>query len=126
MTDNSYHIVDIDLNDAAELKPDVHLEVAGVKLDLPNLDNAELPIELVQTILLVKSKQVLSEEEKSAVFATFLAYFQHMRPDFGNALRQTDRPIAYLTATVKAWADESGLDPKALTSPNSGTGIARR
>ncbi len=125
MSDNTYHVVDIDLNDAAELKPDVHLEVAGVRLDLPNLNNAELPIELVQTILLVKSRQILSEEEKSAVFATFLAYFQHLKPDFWNALRQTDRPIAYLTATVKAWADESGIDPKAFTSPTSGTATAR-
>lgn len=125
MTDNTYHVVDIDLTDAEELKPDVHLEVAGVKLDLPNLNNAELPIELVQTILLVKSRQVLSEEETAAVFATFLAYFQHVKPDFWNALRRTSRPIAYLTATVKAWADESGLDPKAFTSPNSGTATAR-
>ncbi len=125
MTDNTYHVVDIDLTDAEELKPDVHLEVAGVKLDLPNLNNAELPIELVQTILLVKSRQVLSEEETSAAFATFLAYFQHVKPDFWNALRSTSRPIAYLTATVKAWADESGLDPKAFSSPNSGTATAR-
>ena len=55
MSDNTYHVVDVDLTDAEELKPDVHLEVAGAKLDLPNLNNAELPIELVQAILLVKS-----------------------------------------------------------------------
>lgn len=47
MSDNTYHMVEVDLSDAEELKPDVHLEVAGVKLDLPNLNNAELPIELV-------------------------------------------------------------------------------
>ena len=44
MSDNTYHVVDVDLTDAEELKPDVHLEVAGAKLDLPNLNNAELPI----------------------------------------------------------------------------------
>lgn len=46
MSDNTYHVVDVDLADAEELKPDVHLEVAGVKLDLPNLNNAELPFAL--------------------------------------------------------------------------------
>ena len=126
MTDNTYHVVDIDLNDAKELKPDVHLEVAGIKLDLPNLDNAELPIELVQTILLVKSKQVLSDEETAAVFATVRAYVQNMKPNFWNALRETSHPIAYLTATVKAWAEESGLDPKAFSSASSGDTTERR
>ena len=118
MSDNTYHMVEVDLTD-------VHLEVAGVKLDLPNLNNAELPIELVQTILLVKSRPTLSDEETSACMAAFLAYFQAMKPNFWNVLRKTERPIAYLTATVKAWADESGLDPKAFTSPTSGTTTAR-
>ena len=122
MSDNTYHVVDVDLTDAEELKPDVHLEVAGAKLDLPNLNNAELPIELVQAILLVKSRPTLSDEETSACMA---AFFQAMKPNFWNVLRKTERPIAYLTATVKAWADESGLDPKAFTSPTSGTTTAR-
>ena len=105
-------------------QPD-HLEVAGAKLDLPNLNNAELPIELVQAILLVKSKPMLSDEETTACVSTFLAYFQTMQPNFWNVLRKTKRPMAYLTATIKAWAEESGLDPKAFTSPTSGTTIAR-
>lgn len=126
MSDNTYHMVEVDLSDAEELKPDVHLEVAGVKLDLPNLNNAELPIELVQTILLIKSRPTLSDEETSACMAAFLAYFQAMKPNFWNVLRKTERPIAYLIATVKAWAEESELDPKAFTLPTSGTTIARR
>lgn len=125
MSDNTYHMIEVDLSDAEELKPDVHLEVADVKLDLPNLNNAELPIELVQAILLIKSKPALSEEEIMACVSTFLAYFQTMQPNFWNVLRKTKRPMAYLTATIKAWADESGLDPKAFTSPSSGTTTAR-
>lgn len=125
MSDNTYHVVDVDLTDAEELKPDVHLEVAGAKLDLPNLNNAELPIELVQAILLVKSRPTLSDEETSACMAAFLAYFENAQSNFWTALRKTKRPMAYLIATVKAWADESGLDPKAFTSPTSGTTIAR-
>ena len=126
MSDNTYQVVDVDLTEAEELKPDVHLEVAGVKLDLPNLNNAELPIELVQAILLVKSRPTLSDEETSACMAAFLAYFENAQPNFWNALRKTKRPMAYLVATVKAWSDESGLDPKAFTSPTSGTTTARR
>ena len=57
--------------------------------------------------------------------AAFLAYFENAQPNFWTALRKTKRPMAYLIATVKAWADESGLDPKAFTSPTSGTTIAR-
>lgn len=125
MSDKEYHVVDVDLTEAEELKPDVHLEVAGVKFDLPNLNNAELPIELVQAILLVKSKPALSEEEITACVSTFLAYFQTMQPNFWNMLRKTKRPLQYLTATIKAWAEESGLDPKAFASPTSGTTIAR-
>ena len=126
MSDNTYHVVDVDLTDAEELKPDVHLEVAGAKLALPTLNNAELPIELVQAILLVKSRPTLSDEEPSACMAAFLAYFEKAHPNFWNVLRKTKRPMAYLTATIKAWADESGLDPKAFTSPTSGTTTARR
>ena len=125
MSDNNSPVVEVELAEAEDLKPDVHLEVAGVKLDLPNLNNAELPIELVQAILLVKSRPALSDEETMACMSTFLAYFQTMQPNFWNALRKTKHPLAYLTATVKAWADESGLDPKAFTSPTSGTTAAR-
>ena len=111
MSDKEYHVVDVDLTEAEELKPDVHLEVAGVKLDLPNLNNAELPIELVQAILLIKSKPALSDEETTACVSTFLAYFQTMQPNFWNVLRKTKRPMAYLTATIKAWAEPAARHP---------------
>lgn len=117
MSDNTYHVVDVDLTDAEELKPDVHLEVAGAKLDLPNLNNAELPIELVQAILLVKSKPALSDEETTACVSTFLAYFQTMQPNFWNVLRKTKRPMAYLTATIKAWTRNPDWTQKRLPRP---------
>lgn len=126
MADNTYREVEIELNETWSAEPDVHLDVAGVKLDLPNLNSANLPIELVQAILIAKSKPVLSDEENSLIAATCLAYFQSMKPNFWSALRKTDQPMAYLMATVKAWADESGLDPKALFSPASGSNTARR
>ena len=82
MSDKEYHVVDVDLTEAEELKPDVHLEVAGVKLDLPNLNNAELPIELVQAILLVKSKPALSDAQCT----------RHSKGCFGRPASGTNTP----------------------------------
>ena len=117
---SEYSKVEVTIPEDEKTYDDVHLDVAGVKLDLPNLNSTDLPIELVQAILIVKSKPVLSDEETSLAMATFLAYFQHMQPNFWNQLRKTEQPMAYLTATVKAWADESGIDPKAFSSPKRG------
>ena len=99
---NQYAKVEPIINDDDQLE-DVHLDVLGVKLDLPNLNSADLPIDLVNVILLIKSQP-------------FLAYFQQLRPDYWNALRKTGHAMAWLTATVRTWAEQSGLDPKAFTS----------
>ena len=126
MSDKEYHVVDVDLTDAEELKPDVHLEVAGVETR---------PAEPQQRGTAHRTRpghppgqkqaDASSDEETMACVSTFLAYFQTLQPNFWNVLRKTKRPMAYLTATIKAWAEESGLDPKAFTSPTSGTTIAR-
>jgi hypothetical protein len=93
--------------------------VNGVKLDLPNLNSTDLPIELVQMILIVKSTPVLSDEDTARAMSVFLAYFQAVKPNFWSALRKTNNAMAYLVATIKAWAEQSGIDPKAFTSPSS-------
>lgn len=125
MTDTTqYAPVTADIDDDEQL-PDVHLDVLGVKLDLPNLNGADLPIDLIQMILLVKSQTVLSDEQKNLAMSAFLAYFQQLRPDFWNALRRTGHAMAWLAATVRVWAEQSGLDPKPFTSPNSGTTTER-
>ncbi|MFT8639020.1 hypothetical protein [Bifidobacterium sp.] len=104
---------------AAEEYEDVHLSVNGIKLDLPNLQSQKLPIELISAVLLVKSETVLSEQDQYKVMATVLAYFQRMRPDFWLNLNKTGNPLGYVAATLKAWATESGIDPKALRSHTS-------
>mgnify|MGYP000293846890 CR=1 FL=1 len=113
MSDNTYHVVDVDLTDAEELKPDVHLEVAGVKLDLPNLNNAELPIELVQAILLVKSKPALSDEETTACVSTFLAYFQTMTAEL------LERAAQDQTSDGLPHRDHQGVGRGIRTGPKS-------
>lgn len=120
-----YTTVAVDINDDERL-PDVHLEVLGVKLDLPNLNSADLPIDLVNVILLVKSQTVLSEEQTSYAMAAFLAYFQQLKPDFWSRLRTTGHAIEWLTGTVKAWAEQSGIDPKAWSSAPYGATTVKR
>lgn len=101
--------------DESESLPEVHLEVLGMKLDLPNLGGDDLPIELAEAVLLLCSQPVQSEEIQAHVTAAFLAYFRAIQPDFWSKLRASKRPLAYLAATIKAWAEQSDLDPKALS-----------
>lgn len=115
-SENEYKEVEVDIAEEDKVYDDVHLQVAGVKLDLPNLNSTDLPVELVQTVLIVKAHPVLSDEETAQAFSVFLAYFQAIKPNFWNMLRKTNNAMAYLVATVKAWADQSGLDPKSFTS----------
>lgn len=114
MAENEYKPVEIQLDDTPEL-PDVHLDVLGMKLDLPNLNSAELPLEVVQAVLLIKSKPVLDDTTAFQATSVFLAYFEHERPNFWEKLKTTDRPIAWINATVKAWAEQSGIDPKSVS-----------
>lgn len=113
MTEKTYTQVVAQLEESKEY-PDVHLEVLGMKLDLPNLNSANIPIELAEVVLLLRSQPVQSEEIQAQATAVFLAYFRTIQPNFWAKLRGSDQPLAYLAATIKAWADQSGLDPKAL------------
>lgn len=98
--------------------PDVHLKVGNVKLDLPNIMSAEIPVEVLQASSIVASKPLeeLSQEDVGAVYSAFLAYFQKKQPAFWWELRRTGQPIATLMATVDAWARESSQDPKSQSS----------
>ena len=93
----------------------------------PNLNSADLPIELVNVVPIVKSKVVLSEEETFHATAVFLAYLQEMQPTLWNKLRKAGNP---------AWLDQRhrqrlGRRIRALTQnrlpPSSSTNsITRR
>lgn len=125
-----YTPINVTAPQADDQYPDVHLYIPtnpeakegdpdygkGLKLDLPNLNSGNLPIDVVQVILMIKSNVVLTEEQNMAVLSTMLAYFQVLHPDFWNFLRRTGNPMGYLVGTVEAWAQQSGLDPKRYTS----------
>lgn len=119
MSDTQYAEVQPEIDEDAQKYPDVHLEALGLKFDLPNLNSADLPIELVQTILIIKSRVVLSEEEQYHAMAVCLAYFEQMQPDLWNKLRSSGNALGWLAGIVKSWATESGVDPKAFTSSSS-------
>lgn len=119
MSDTHYAEVEPEIDEDANEYPDVHLEALGLKFDLPNLNSADLPIELVQTILIIKSRVVLSEEEQYHAMAVCLAYFEQMQPDLWNKLRSSGNALGWLAGIVKSWATESGVDPKAFTSSPS-------
>lgn len=139
MTASEYQTVSIDLADE-ETKPDVHLFIPenpdakegdpdygkGMRLDLPNLNSEDLPIDVIQAVLLTKSSVSLTDEQSFAVASTMLAYFQVMQPNYWNFLRRLGHPMAYLAGTVRAWAEQSGMDPKALSSSISKAGTAQR
>lgn len=119
MNDTNYTTVQPEIDESTPEYPDVHLEALDMKFDLPNLNSADLPIELINVILIVKSKIVLSEEENYHAMAVCLAYFEQMQPNLWNKLRKSGNPLGWLAGIVKTWAIESGLDPKAFTSSPS-------
>ncbi len=86
------------------------------EVTLPNLNSADLPIELVNVVLIVKSKVVLSEEETFHATAVFLAYLQEMQPTLWNKLRKAGNPLAGSAPSSKAGPKDPGLDPKSFTS----------
>ena len=126
MSDNEYARVEPEIAEDAREYPDVHLEALDMKFDLPNMNSADLPIELINVILIVKSKIVLSEEENYHAMAVCLAYFEQMQPNLWNKLRKSGNPLGWLAGIVKTWAVESGLDPKAFTSSSSSKTIKAR
>ncbi|MBI0145053.1 MAG: hypothetical protein M3Z49_01005 [Bifidobacteriales bacterium] len=116
----TYAVVEPQIDEDEQEYPQVHLEALGLKFDLPNLNSkAGLPLEIIQMIFIIKSKVVLSEEEQYQAMAVFLAYFEQIHPTLWNKLRRSDNAMGWLTGIVKAWATESGIDPKALTSSSS-------
>lgn len=126
MNDANYAVVEPEVNENAVQYPDVHLEALDMKFDLPNMNSADLPIELINVILIIKSKIVLSEEENYHAMAVCLAYFEQMQPNLWNKLRRAGNPLGWLAGIVKAWATESGIDPKAFTSSSSSKPTAER
>lgn len=120
--------IEPDINTDAEQQPDVCLSLKGLdtEVTLPNLNSADLPIELVNVVLIVKSKVILSEEETFHATAVFLAYLQEMQPTLWNKLRKAGNPLGWISAIVKGWAEGSGLDPKSFTSSSSINSITRR
>ena len=120
--------IEPDLDDAGESLPDVCLRLKGLdtEVTLPNLNGRDLPIELVNVVIILKSKVVPSEEDTFHATAVFMAYLEQMKPDLWNRLRRAGNPLGWIKAIVKGWAEGSGLDPKPFTSSRSTPTTAAR
>lgn len=125
---NTPIVIEPDIDESRQKLPDVCLKLSGLdtEVTLPNLNSADLPIELINVVLIVKSKVVLSEEETFHATAVFLAYLEQMQPNLWNKLRKAGNPLGWISAIVKGWAEGSGLDPKSFTSLSSTNNTNRR
>ena len=104
-------LADEETNNSQEL---VHLDVLGLKLDLPNLQDADsLPLELIQAALLYTSHQELTAEQTNYATSVFFAYFESNQPKLWNVLKREKHPMAWISAITRTWAEQSALDPKA-------------
>lgn len=99
--------------------PDVHLDVAGHHLDLPNLNGPRIPVELLtEALSLSKSLEdgsITSGAANGLYFASIAEWFKRERPDFWRFVSTSKDGVLWLSATVEAWQAQSGLDPKSAS-----------
>jgi hypothetical protein len=99
--------------------PDVHLDVAGHHLDLPNLNGPRIPVELLTGALsLSKSLEdgsITSGAANGLYFASIAEWFKREHPDFWQFVATSKDGVLWLSATVEAWQAQSGLDPKSAS-----------
>lgn len=99
--------------------PDVHLDVAGHHLDLPNLNGPRIPVELLtEALSLSKSLEdgsITSGAANGLYFASIAEWFKREHPDFWRFVSTSKDGVLWLSATVEAWQAQSGLDPKSAS-----------
>lgn len=94
----------------------VRLQFEGVKIELPDLGSAEVPLEIVQVVALWKSTPQLTEAQQAQVSSVFLAYMQTRQPVIWETLSRTSAPLENLYAIIRAWVERSHFDPKKQAS----------
>lgn len=99
--------------------PDVHLDVAGHHLDLPNLNGPGIPVELLtEALSLSKSLadgSITSGAANGSYLLALAEWFKRERPDFWQFVTSSKDGVLWLSATVDAWQAQSGLDPKSAS-----------
>ena len=99
--------------------PDVHLDVAGHHLDLPNLNGPGIPVELLtEALSLSKSLadgSITSGAANGSYLLALAEWFKRERPDFWKFVTSSKDGVLWLSATVDAWQAQSGLDPKSAS-----------
>lgn len=116
--EGEYTLVELPETTSAAL-PDVHLDVAGHHLDLPNLNGPGIPVELLTEALSLSKSLADGSITRGAAnglyFASIAEWFKHERPDFWQFIVTSKDGVLWLSATVDAWQAQSGLDPKSAS-----------
>lgn len=88
--------------------PEVHLDVLGEHIDLPNLNSPRLPLGIVSAAL-----ELSDGGDANKGIRTFIDYFQTAYPSLWRKLENEENGVGWLVAIIEAWASQSGIDPKA-------------
>lgn len=109
MSEPSYEHVYVDeaFEDTKDL-PEVHLDVLGEHIDLPNLNSPRLPLGIVSAAL-----ELSDGGDANKGLRTFIDYFQATQPALWRKLETEENGVGWLIGIIEAWASQSGMDPKA-------------
>jgi len=88
--------------------PEVHLDVLGEHIDLPNLNSPRLPLGIVSAAL-----ELSDGGDANKGLRTFIDYFQATQPALWRKLETEDNGVGWLIGIIEAWSLQSGMDPKA-------------
>lgn len=102
----------VQLSDAftdEENLPDVHLEVLGVQVDLPNLNSRELPLGLVSAAL----EFTAQDGNPDKGLRQFIDFLERTQPALWAKLETEPNGTGWLIGIIEAWAEQSAIDPKA-------------
>lgn len=97
-------------DDAAKVENSIHLEALGVKMDLPDLGGPGVPLEIVTAYALAEGQD--QKETNVTILKAFVDWFKTEQPDFWQKVKAAPNGVDWLMAVIKAWGEESDLDPK--------------
>lgn len=89
--------------------PDVHLDVMGIKVTLPNLNSRELPLGLVSAAL----EFTADNGDATRGLKQFIDFFERTQPALWAQLEVVPNGTGWLIGIIEAWAEQSAIDPKA-------------
>jgi hypothetical protein len=106
----------------AALKEPFRFTLDGKKFELPPLDSAQVPLELIPVFMLFKqydTVQDVPEETRMQAAAAFVQYLQIKEPRLWATISKQKTPILWINGLIRQWGDYAGLEGKASSSGDS-------